>query len=51
MVTYVLVTHGHFSSDYMDTVEILGVYLSIKDAISALKKQRLNLEHFNLKDA
>jgi hypothetical protein len=51
MITYVLVTHGHFGSDFMDTVEILGVYLSIEDAVSALKKQRLNLEHFNLEDA
>ena len=50
MVTYVLVTHGHFGSDYMDTVEISGVYLNIKDAVSALKKQRLNLELLNLAD-
>jgi hypothetical protein len=50
MVAYVLVTHGHLGSDYMDTVEISGVYLNIKDAVSALEKQRLNLELLNLAD-
>ena len=50
MVAYVLVTHSHFGLDYMDTVNISGVYLDIKDAVSALKKQRLNLEQLDLKD-
>jgi hypothetical protein len=41
MTAYVVVTHGHFGTDYQDIVNISGVYVDIKDAVSALKKQRL----------
>lgn len=41
MTAYVVVTHGHFGTDYQDIVSISGVYVDIKDAVPALKKQRL----------
>jgi hypothetical protein len=43
MIAYVLVTHIDCSTSYIDVVAIAGVYVDIKDAVSALKKERLGL--------
>jgi hypothetical protein len=44
MIAYVLVTHIDCGEDYVDIFAISGVYVDIKDAVSALKKERLDLE-------
>ena len=42
MIAYVLVWHIHCApTDYVDNVTISGVYVDIRDAVSALKRQRL----------
>lgn len=41
MTAYVVVVHSHFGNNYQDIVSISGVYVDIRDAVSALKKQRL----------
>jgi hypothetical protein len=44
MVAYVLVTHIECGEDYIDVFAIAGVYVDIKDAVSALKKDLLDLK-------
>jgi hypothetical protein len=47
-MAYVVVTH--FDFDLQDIVSISGLYMDIKDAVSALKKQRLNVAGMNGND-